>query len=1004
MRIKGVFLTVGILFGFLSAQSQLLEPVKWVYGIEEVDETTYALIADCQVDSGWHVYANVVTDDPDFIGPFPTEFIWADGVQAELVGSLIEGGDRITHYDKQFEAELNYYENSAKWTQHFTPTGSGVYEIEVGLNYMACDEEKCIFPDPISLLIACEDGRALSVRDGAVVVENDSHGSDGDSEILAPVKWQVAFGPEEDGVRTLEMSATIEPHWHLYSQELSSDEGPLPTEFTFQLPEGVKLVGGVQEPEPVVKYDPNFLMDLAFFENAVTFRQQVKGSSEGVIKGEVYFMVCDDHRCLPPEAVEFEFDLTTGTAKLASLEAESTIGDGDNPYKLSSVDLDNPLSKKYFGDESTSAEDEGGKEEKPNLLRTFFLGLLGGFVALLTPCVFPMIPLTVSFFTKGSQDRRRGTIRALLYGFFIFAIYISLSIPFHVSNVDPQVFNDIATGATLNLVFFVIFVVLAISFFGYFELQMPNSWANKADTNANKGGLIGIFFMAVTLAIVSFSCTGPILGTVLAGTISQGAWPLTAALAGFGVALGLPFSLFAMFPGMMKSLPQSGGWLNSVKVVLAFVELGFAVKFLSNADLVYQWKLLHRETFFLIWTLLSFGTVIYLLGWLKFPHDSKIRKFSGTRIAFIGVFAVFTVYMFPGILKNPWWNHDLLSGFPPPKFYSWYFEEGDSKCPLALDCSKDFYEGQEMAQSKNKPIFLDFTGWACVNCRKMEDNVWPDDRIYGKLSENFQVVSLYVDDKRLRPDGKEDVIEISYQDGTTKKKKIKTIGEMWSTLQILTFENNSQPWYVMLTPDGQLLTDPTGYTPDIEEYEAWLDLGIATWEKYQEENQVAYAENTGGFAGGGDHGSSGHFEVEYFDYYEAQEVAKTEGKPLLIDYTGWARVNCRKMEETTWPNKEVMKRMSEDFVVVSLYVDDRRKLPESEWRTEQYGGKEFRIRNIGNKWSYMQASKYNVNAQPYYVIEDHNGNQLGGDASWNPDPQVFIDFLEEGKQAYMKAH
>lgn len=832
LRIKALFLAVGSLIA-VSAAAQVLQPVTWDYAIEPTGDGVFELRASCAIEDGWHVYANVVSDDPDFIGPFPTELIFGEGAPAELVGSLTEGGERITHFDPQFEADLNYFEGKASWIQAFRPTGTGAYDVSVSLNYMACDEEKCIFPEPIELLISCEDGTALSVRDASIVVEGSGAGANDGGDILAPVKWSFGMADEGNGSYRLDMVASIEPHWHLYSQHLSSDEGPLPTEFTFNFPNGVTAEGTVTEPEPVVKYDPNFLMDLAFFEEKVTFSQRVKATSKEKITGEVYFMVCDDERCLPPEAVEFQFDLATGKAGLLSLEEESTIPEGDNRFKLGSVDLENPLSNQYFGEQQTQSDDGEGV----SFWRTFFLGLLGGFVALLTPCVFPMIPLTVSFFTKGSQDRRRGIFRALLYGFFIFAIYISLSIPFHVSNVDPQVFNDIATGATLNLIFFAIFVALAISFFGYYELQMPSSWANRADSKANRGGFIGIFFMAVTLAIVSFSCTGPILGTVLAGTISEGAWPLTAALAGFGVALGLPFSLFAMFPGMMKSLPSSGGWLNAVKVVLAFVELGFAVKFLSNADLVYQWKVLHRETFFLIWTILALGTAAYLLGLLKFPHDSKIKRFSPVRIVFIGVFLSFAVYMFPGVLKKPWWNHDLLSGFPPPKFYSWYFEEGDSKCPLALDCTKDFFEGMDLALDKDKPVFLDFTGWACVNCRKMEDNVWPDDRVYERLANDVQVVSLYVDDKRLREDGAEDIIEISYQDGTTKKKKIKTIGEMWSTLQILTFENNSQPWYVMLTPEGELLTNPVGYTPDIEAYEDWIQLGIDTFEKHREVSQ-----------------------------------------------------------------------------------------------------------------------------------------------------------------------
>ena len=463
--------------------------------------------------------------------------------------------------------------------------------------------------------------------------------------------------------------------------------------------------------------------------------------------------------------------------------------------------------------------------------------MLGGLVALITPCVFPMIPLTVSFFTKGSEDKRKGKSRAITYGFFIFAIYTVLAVPFHIWNLDPEILNEISTGFTLNIIFFAIFVFFAGSFFGYYELTLPSGLANKADSASGKSGVIGIFFMAITLAIVSFSCTGPILGSLLAGVLKGGPWPLTSALAGFGIALGLPFALFAMFPQWLNKLPSSGGWLNVVKVVLGFVELALAVKFLSNADLVYQLGWVKRETFFLIWFLISMGCALYLFGLYRFPHDSPKSKISPARNMIAMVFLLFAVYLFPGMLKNPWWSHGLLAGFPPYEYYSWYDKE--SKCPLELDCTKDYYEAVELAEVKDKPIFIDFTGHACVNCRRMEENVWPEKEVYDLLSEKFQVVSLYVDDKRKLPEDEQHEVEITYADGSKKAKKIRTIGNKWSTLEILSFDNSTQPLYAILSPDGELMNAPVGYTPDVSEYVDWMKCGIEAYEDYKIENGLA---------------------------------------------------------------------------------------------------------------------------------------------------------------------
>ena len=399
-----------------------------------------------------------------------------------------------------------------------------------------------------------------------------------------------------------------------------------------------------------------------------------------------------------------------------------------------------------------------------------------------------------------------------------------MSIPFHF-NTDPEVLNEIATSVTLNLIFFAVFVVFAISFFGFFEITLPSSLANKADSASQVGGIVGIFFMALTLALVSFSCTGPILGTVLGNALKDGPWPITAAMCGFGLALGLPFAVFATFPSMMGKLPKSGGWLNSVKVVLGFVELALALKFLSNADLVEQWGLVKRETFFLIWTVIGVGLTAYLFGWIKFPHDSPLKKLSMFRIGFATLVLAFTVYIAPGVLRNSPWEHNLLSGFPPPTFYGWYEKE---TFHAEFD---DFNEALEEAKAQNKPLLIDFTGWACVNCRKMEESVWTVEEVKKKLAEDFVLVSLYVDDKVKLPEEQQGLIEFMSRDGELIEKKIRTIGNKWATFQTQVFNNNSQPYYAMLTPEGELLGNPVGYTPNVDDYIEFLDCGLNAFEE-----------------------------------------------------------------------------------------------------------------------------------------------------------------------------
>lgn len=463
-----------------------------------------------------------------------------------------------------------------------------------------------------------------------------------------------------------------------------------------------------------------------------------------------------------------------------------------------------------------------------SMLSIFLLGLLGGFIALLTPCVFPLIPLTVSFFTKKSESRNKAIGGAATYGFFILIIYLMLSIPFHVlDTVNPEILNNISTNIWLNLLFFFIFVVFAISFFGYFEITLPSGFASRADAKSGIRSFAGIFFMALTLAIVSFSCTGPILGSLLAGALTKegGAWQLTAGMGGFGLGLALPFALFAMFPNWLQSLPKSGGWLNTVKVVLGFLELAMAIKFLSNADLVKQWGLLKREVFIGLWIIIGALIVLYLSAVIRFPHDGPKASLSKVRKIFLLIFLGLTIYLAPGITNTPYARLSLISGFPPPLCYSIYNKPVN--CKHDVEPLRDYHEALALARQEKKPLLIDFTGWACVNCRRMEEQVWTNNEVKKLMLEEFVVVSLYVDDRQSLPAASQQ----TYITRKGVKKEILTIGDQWATFQSENFQAVAQPQYAILNNEEQLLTHTKAYTPDPVEFSNWLICGLKAFQK-----------------------------------------------------------------------------------------------------------------------------------------------------------------------------
>lgn len=796
------------------AMAQILEPVKWEFSVHETEsKSELDVVFHASVDACWHIYSQHL-DDPN--GPLPTYFEVAAPEGAEKVGDVREC-EPIVEYDPNFMMDLKFFEEEVYWVQTVRVNEGATPGAVTGfLNFMVCDASRCLPPEDVEFSIDlsnvqpaldtyCPPSQHLCGDHGKADHNANENG------ILEPVQWDINVY-ENDGAYELVFHASVEPCWHTYSQHLESFDGPMPTAFRIDWPEGFAPEGEVEECEPLVQFDPTFEMDVNMFEEEVYFVQRFTGPDAGteVISGAITFMACDEEKCVFPPDLEFE----------AAFEARKSASERPDFCPPSQHLCDHGGTSEVTVEESTDGEEEEG------LAGVFFLGMLLGFAALLTPCVFPMIPMTVSFFTKQSKTRSEGIRNALIYGFFIIFIYTGLGLLLTaVFGVD--ILNVISTDPFFNVFLFLLLVVFGASFLGAFEIQLPTSWANKTDQAADRGGLIGIFFMAATLAIVSFSCTGPLVGSALAGAATGSFAAPTAVMFGFSLALALPFMLFSAFPGWLNSLPQSGGWLNSVKVVLGLLEIGFAFKFLSNADLVLQLGLLQRELFIAIWVVVALCIAFYLFGWILFPHDSKTERIGVFRFSVGMVFFTLGVYLMPGMWGAP---VNLISGFPPPMFYS-------------------------------------------------------------------------------------------------------------------------------------------------------------EWKG-------------GGGHGGGAGESGGHVEARFTDYEEGLAAAKAEGKPVVLDFTGWACVNCRKMEEQVWPDPAVVDLLTNEVVLVSLYVDERKDLPESEQREESYGGKTFKIKTVGNKWSYMQASQFNTNSQPFYIMLDHDGEPLGEGVGYDPDAGIFVDFLESGLDAF----
>jgi thiol:disulfide interchange protein len=691
----------------------------------------------------------------------------------------------------------------------------------------------------------------------------------GQGKILNPVKWRFEIEKISGSDYKLKYIASVDKGWTVYSI-YTSDDGPVPTSVNYDDKSGIELVGkaiefGAKKEGMDPLFDVNVIKFTADKPYVIEQKIKVTNAAKPII-GYINFMACDNEKCLPPTDAEFTFRIPPdGAAPLPSDNKKDALTEVDpnNKNQAEGVEIattanqpadttgieqaaasDFKYGAKINGNKIDQRVEEllgtykspistcgGTEEKKEGLFWTFVFGFIGGLLALLTPCVFPMLPITVSFFTK--DTKRKGWVNGLIYGASIIVIYVLIGLLITIF-VGPEALNRLSTNWIANTLFFVIFIAFAFSFFGFYEITLPSSWSTGSDRLADKGGLIGIFFMAFTLALVSFSCTGPIIGTAIVQAATKGEYlgPFLVML-GFSTALALPFGLFAAFPAWLNTLPKSGSWMNSVKVVLGFLELALAFKFLSVADMTNGWGILKYELFMGLWVLIFAGMALYLFGFIKFPHDSPIKKLSMTRIGFGALSVALVVYLISGFRINDKTGDykalSLMSGLAPPAHYNFLLDiqEVDpavkakypsySKCANNINCFKDYFEGMNYAKETGKPVMLDFTGYGCVNCRKTEEHIWVDDRIRSILNDSLVLISLYVDD-----DKKLSSVYISEHSGN----KLRNVGNKWADFQIVNFEQNSQPLYVMASNDQKVITSPRPFAEGVEDYLEFLKCSL----------------------------------------------------------------------------------------------------------------------------------------------------------------------------------
>ncbi len=658
------------------------------------------------------------------------------------------------------------------------------------------------------------------------------------AQIQEPVKFKTEFNKTSETEAEIVFTATIDAGWHVYSTDIPAD-GPTPATLTMDKIEGAQLVGKLTPRGNVeTKYDDMFGMKVSFFENKATFFQKVKITGATYhLEGYMNYGACNDQNCLPPTDVNFNYSGKGVTGAAAAPAAAETPAATETPAEVAdttvavnadsaavantavqSTDAMKDLWTPVIG-ELNELGNEGKADTNRSWIYIFLMGLLGGFVALVTPCVWPIIPMTVSFFLKRSGDKKKGIRDAWLYGASIVVIYVVLGLAITLI-FGASALNALSTNAIFNIFFFLMLVVFAASFFGGFEITLPSSWSTAVDSKAEStGGLLSIFLMAFTLTLVSFSCTGPIIGFLLVEVSTTGSIVAPAiGMLGFAVALALPFTLFAMFPAWLKSMPKSGGWMNSVKVVLGFLELAFALKFLSVADMAYQWHILDREVFLSLWIIIFASLGLYLWGKLKFPHDDDLDHVSVPRYFMGAISLAFAVYMVPGLWGAPL---KAISAFAPPSETQDFnlYQEKEVHAQY-----NDYEIGMAAAKAAGKPVMVDFTGYGCVNCREMESKVWIDDKVRDIMTKDYVLISLYVDEKEPLPQ-----VQTVVENG--KERKLRTIGDKWSYLQRVKFGANAQPFYVLLDNDGKPLNGSYTHDEDIDKFVKYLQTGLENYRK-----------------------------------------------------------------------------------------------------------------------------------------------------------------------------
>jgi len=847
-KMKNLLSLLLLVFGVLTLNAQVpgLEtgesPVEWIGKVEKKSDDSFDLIFEAKIKENWHIFSQHTPDG----GSLPLEIDYLSEENYKLNGETEESPTK-TQFNDVFDVDEIIWENQAILTQNITPEKDDLRYVKAEVFYQVCDEV-CINEDYYFVFdLKEEEGKifdnydefeAFGEEENATETEDLENSAQAETAMMggmtedmeSPVDWTGEVKENSEDVYELVFHAKIKENWHIFSQH-TPDGGSLPLEIDYlEDGETYKTEGETEESATKTQFNDVFGVDEIIWENEATLTQKIKKTDADTrfIKAEVFYQVCDEV-CINEEYY-FVFDLEEKTAEIFdNYDDFEAFGENADTENASSTTADSEKSE-------SNSSDRG-------LWTTFILAFLWGFAALLTPCVFPMIPMTVSFFTKQSKTKAAGKRNAILYGIFIIVIYVVLG-TLIVGIFGADSLNKLSTNVTFNIIFALMLIIFAISFLGAFEIVLPSSWANKVDKQADRGGIIGIFFMALALAIVSFSCTGPIIGTLLVQASSQGGIAPIIGMLGFSFALAIPFGLFALFPGWMNTLPKSGGWLNSVKVVLGMLELALAFKFLSNADLVVQAYLLPREIFLAIWIAIFGMMAFYLFGKIRLPNDSKTESIGVSRFLLGLLVLAFTVYLIPGIWGAPL---KMLSGYLPPEHYSESpygvgysnvsvssaggvedeLAEGMVPGPQNILAFRDYHKGLEYAKKVDKPILIDFTGMACVNCRKMEDRVWSYSDIKSILEKEVVLISLYVDIDEKLPE------EEQYTSETTGK-RIRTVGNKWSDFQIERYQMHAQPYYVLVDPaDESNLNEPAGYMPDADEYRNWLREGI---DKYKKSN------------------------------------------------------------------------------------------------------------------------------------------------------------------------